>query len=627
MLDALRRFVGGWGGKVLLGVIVIMFGIVFGVADGPGFGGGDPNAVATVGETTVPPSRFVSTYYNSLQQASQRLGRRLTQEQARLLGVEQQALATVVSGATLDEYARELGIRLSDAELGRLIGEQAQFRDAEGRFDRDRFRDAIRNAQTTETAFVDDQNRAAVRAQIASASITGNLTPDVFAQAAARFAGETRVVDAIVVTPDIAGRPAAPTDADLRAYFEANKASYDAPEYRKVALLKLEPEDIAEPNAIDADAVRADYDRRVASYTTPERRRLQQVRFPSRESADAAAKALSEGALFETVLSENGISASDADLGVVTKRQLPDPAVADAAFSLPLNQHSEVIDGRFGPVIVRATVIEPETVRSFQEVEGDIRKQLALEAAADRIGDLYARIEDLRAGGASVEEAAREAGITVRVIDAIDARGLDAEGEPVADLPRQQELVRRVFEASQGPGLAGIELGTAGYAWFDVTEIEAARPRTFEEARARVETDWTAAEQARLLDAKAEQIEVKLKNEPAQEVAAAMEAELVRTEPLSRDARNATLGREGVAAAFNGPEGTVATVAPAADRRVVLRVAEVIAPAEAELVQAQRDRVEQSIATDMMQQVLAKLQNEYGATVNRDLVQAALNRL
>ena len=627
MLEALRSFVGGWGGKILLGLIVIMFGIVFGVADVPGFGGGDPNAVATVGETSVPPSRFVSTYFSSVQQASQRLGRRLTQEQARLLGLEQQAIATVVSGATLDEYARELGVRLSDAELGRMIGQQAQFRDSQGQFDRDRFRDAVRNAQTTEAAFVDDQNRAAVRAQIASASITGELVPNVFRNAAARFQGEKRTVEAVVVTPDQAGRPAAPTDVQLQEYFEANRTRYDAPEYRKLAVLKLEPEDLAEPGAVEADVVRAEYDRRRTSYTTPERRRIQQVRFASREKAEAALKALEDGTLFETVLADNNVSAADADLGVVTRSQLPDPTVAEAAFTLPLNQHSEIIDGRFGPVIVRPTEIQPEVVRSFEDVEEEIRQRLALEAAADRIGEIYARVEDLRAGGAAVEEAAREAGLTVRTVDAIDRQGRDADGNEVTDLPRQQDLLRQAFAASEGPGLAALELGTAGYAWFDVLAIEPTRPRTLEEARDRVVADWTRDEQSRLLDAKAEEIEAQLKTVPqADAVAQGANAELVRVEDIDRNARNPQIGREGVGAAFEGPDGSVATVTAGSDRRVVLRVTSVSPPAVLKLNDAQKARLEQSIAADIMQQVLTKLQNQYGATVNRQTVQAALSR-
>lgn len=626
MLEALRGFVGGWVAKIFLGLLIVSFA-VWGIA-GEVFGPGSNNAVATVGETTVPPARFVSTYYDSLQQASARFGRRLTQEQARLLGVEQQALASVVSGATLDEYARELGVRLSDAELGRLIGQQREFRDTQGRFDRDRFRDAIRRAQTTETAFVDDQNRAHVRAQIASATITGELTPDVYKDAAARYRGERRVIEALVVTPEQAGRPGVPTPAQLAAYFEANKARYDAPEYRRLAVLKLEPEDIAEPDAVDAAAVRADYDRRIATYTTPERRRIQQIRFPSREAADAAAKALAEGALFETVLAENKVSETDADLGTITRTQLPDPKVAEAAFSLPLNQPSDVIDGAFGPVIVRPTTIVPEQVRTFDEVEPEIRRDLALEVAAQRIGDLYAQVEDLRAGGASVEEAAQAAGLDVRIVEAVDRQGLDKAGQPVAGLPRARDLLTRAFAAAQGPGLAALELGTAGYAWFDVLEVEPTRPRTLDEVRDRVVADWTQAEQARLLDEKAAEIEAKLETgEPAAALAEAQGTELVRTEPITRADTNPTLGDDGVTAAFQGPEGSVATVTPATGRRVVLRVADILPPDDTTLPQAQIDRVEQEIANDLMQQVISKLQNEYGATVNRQLVQAALSRI
>ena len=624
MLEGLRRFVSGWPAKIFLGLLILSFA-VWGVASEGG--AGYSSGIASVGGTTVPASRFASTYYNSLRQASARFGRRLTQEQARLLGVERQALATVMSGATMDEYARTLGIRLSDEELGRLIGQTGDFLDGQGRFDRERFRDAVRNAQTTEAAFIDEQNRAAVRAQVGQASITGDLVPEVFAAAAARYRDQTRVFETITLTPEAAGVPPAPTDEQLKAYFEANASRYRAPEYRTLALLKLEPEDIATPETVDAAQVRADYDARIAAYTTPERRQVQQLVFPSREKADAAAKALADGALFETVMQENGISASSADLGLLTKPQLPDPAVRDAAFALELNAPSEVIDGRFGPVIVRATRIEPEAVRPFEEVEGEIRRELALREAADRIGSIHARVEDLRAGGTNVREAAKEAELAVREV-VVDRQSLDPKGERITDLPVSAQLLRQSFETRVGEAPAALEIGTAGYVWYDVEKIDPERALTMDEVRERVVADWTREEQGGLLEKRAEELADRLrKGADIAELAKEAGVEVVRTEPLRRNANNAVLGREGLSIGFAMAKGGVAVVTPAPERRTVMRVAEVIDPATPELSEAQDNRLQQAIASDLLQQVIAKLQSQYGTTVNEQALRTALNRI
>ena len=622
MLEALRRFVGSWVAKIFLGILIASFA-VWGIASG-GFGPGSSNAVATVGETTVPPARLRLTYRNAHEAASQRVGRRLTQEQARLLGVEQQAISQVISGATLDEYGRRLGIRLSEEELGRLIAQQRQFLDSQGRFDIARFEDAARQAELSRESFVEEQNVAALRAQIGNATVAGELMPDVYERAAATFANERRVADVATITAAEAGTPSAPTNAQLAAFFEANRTSYRAPQYRKVALLKLEPADIADPAAVDPQAVAADYEARRARYTTPERRTIQQLRFNSRADAEAARKALDEGALFESVLAEYEINPETIELGTFARDAVPDPAIRDAAFALPLNAPSDVIDGRFGPVIVRAVAIEPEVVRPQAEVESEIRETLARQDAAARISDLYAVIEDARAGGATVEEVARANDLQVRVIDALDADGRGADGAPIAPaLPAPQSLVAEVFRTDPGAPTNALELGTAGYVWFDVLGVEEERDRTLDEVRDRVTADWTAAEQAKLLDAKAEEIAAAARGvEPLAAVTAAQ-----RTEPFGRNANLPLLGREGVEAAFAGPVGHVAVTTPAPGTRNVLEVVRILPPEEAELPEAVADNVNRGVANDLLTQVIVRLQSEYGATVNRPLIQSSLNRL
>ena len=50
---------------------------------------------------------------------SQQFGTRLTREQAMALGIDQQVLAQLVSGAVLDEQARKLGLGVSKDRIAR----------------------------------------------------------------------------------------------------------------------------------------------------------------------------------------------------------------------------------------------------------------------------------------------------------------------------------------------------------------------------------------------------------------------------------------------------------------------------------------------------------------------------
>ena len=64
-----------------------------------------------------------------------------------------------------------------------------------------------------------------------------------------------------------------------------------------------------------------------------------------------------------------------------------DPAVADAAFALEQGASSAPVAGRFGPVLVRVTQIQPEAVRPFEEVAAELRQELARQRAQGRDRD------------------------------------------------------------------------------------------------------------------------------------------------------------------------------------------------------------------------------------------------
>ena len=56
--------------------------------------------------------------------------------------------------------------------------------------------------------------------------------------------------------------------------------------------MKLEPADIADAASVTEEEIRAEYDKRKDSFRTPETRTIEQLTFPSRAEADAAAAKL-----------------------------------------------------------------------------------------------------------------------------------------------------------------------------------------------------------------------------------------------------------------------------------------------------------------------------------------------
>ena len=129
---------------------------------------------------------------------------------------------------------------------------------------------------------------------------------------------------------------------------EANKKRYAAPEYRKFSYVRLEPQDISDPSAISDTQVKEDYEKNTSRYTTPETRAIEQLVFKSPEAAKAAFDSLKAGATFDKLITAEGKTEADTQLGTLAKDKIADKAVADAAFSLNVNEVSPVVQGTFG---------------------------------------------------------------------------------------------------------------------------------------------------------------------------------------------------------------------------------------------------------------------------------------
>ena len=622
MLEALRSFVGSWAAKILLVLLVGSFAL-WGIS-GSLLGQGDVNTVATIGETKVPARDFVAAYQRNLGQIQQQTRQRLTREQARTFGVEARAFSDVVAFGTLDEYARRSGLSLSEDSLVRMIGENPQFQDSTGTFNRDTFRRAVYEAQMREADFVDAQNASAIRSQITRGFATGEVLPDVFAQALGEFSNETRVIDYVTVTPTAVGIVARPDDSTLQAWFEERKADYAAPEYRKLTLLQINPELIADEKAVSADQVAADYEARRANYEVPEKRRVQQVVFVDREAADALAAKVAEGELFDTAITDAGLTSND--LGLVAQGEVPN-AIGEAEFALELNGVSPVIDGPFGPTLVRGTEIAQPRTTPLAEVEADIRRDLALRTAADRVNDLYEAIEDSRAGGASLPEIASKLDLDVRTIENVDRTGRDASGAVIGDIPSSPTLLARAFEAQIGQQGSPIDGDQGGYTWVDVDEITPTRDRAFAEVADRVAQDWISAERARLVAEKADAIAAGLKEGATMAALAADNGlSVVTTQPLKRNAQGDAFPRSAVEAAFNGgPDVVFVAEGITAPERIVGKVTAVAGdetPPPAETMELANE----GAANDLLNQFIGNLQSEYAVTRNDAVIDAALTR-
>ncbi|MDX8495415.1 peptidyl-prolyl cis-trans isomerase [Mesorhizobium sp. VK22B] len=630
MLGLLRSAAGTWVAKALLSLLVVSFA-VWGISGRLSGTLGGHHSVITAGGTTVSINEYRLAYDRQINMLSQQYGQRITHEQAKLLGLDNQVLAQLVSGAVLDEQARKLGLGLSKDRLAELTREDPAFKGPSGQFDRRTFEYLLRQVGMRPEDYLRNRSQVAVRQQIVEAISDGLKAPQTFLKAVALYRGEDRTIDYLVLPKTLVQPIEAPSDSALKTYFEANKKNYAAPEYRKFSYIRLEPQDIMDPTAVTDSQVADDYNKNKARYTTPEMRTIEQLVFKTPDAAKAAYDSLKTGATFDKIVTAEGKTQADTLLGTLAKEKIADKAVADAAFSLNANEVSPVVQGAFGPVLLRVTEIKPQVVKPLSEVSDQIRKDLALGEASRILLDVHDSYEDTRASGASLAQAADKLKLKVVTIDAIERTGQRPDGTIVNDLPQSADLIKAVFEAEPNQENEGLTTADNGFVFYEVQSITPARDRTLDEVRQKVAADWTAAETDKRLDAKAKELEKRLKAGTTLDVIAGeLKLEKQTKRGLKREADDADFGKEGAAAMFGvGEGGTGVIPSPTGDGQILFKVAEVFEPAGADGSSVPDDAQKSfsaGMSDDLLDQLVAQLQSQYDVRIDPSAVSQAQTR-
>jgi peptidyl-prolyl cis-trans isomerase D len=625
MLDTLRKYASGWVAQLLMAVLVLSFA-VWGVSDI--FTGFHANSIAQVGSAQVSLAEFQRRYDIAMQTLSARLGQAISPQQAIQFGVPNQILNQLVFEATLDDAANKMGIGISNQTLGEKISQDPQLFGPSGTFDRSYLNNLISAQRMTQDQFIINRREQYIRDQIVDAFGGGLVAPDAYMRAIHEYTTEERSISYLVINAPSQADIADPSEADLADYFAAHKSEYRTPELRALQYFTLSPDQIANAADVsDADAKQR-YDSQTARFSTPEKRDVQQIVFKDRAAAAAAAAAISSGKTFDDILAEQKLKPADVDLGLITRDKIIDPAVAKAAFALPEGGVSGVVDGQFGPVIVRVTKIEPAVVTPFDQVKESLKKEIATERAASSIQNLHDAIEDMRAGGATLDEVSAKYDLKLVKVAAVDSNGNNADGKPVADLPKG--LVSAAFQSDVGLENNPLEPAPATYVWYTVTNVTAPRDRTLSEVHDQVVSAWKDEQRQKKLTAESDAAKSRLDGGTAiATVGTDLSLPVQTADSLTRRSKpSGDLSAAVIQAAFTGPKGTVEAADGAQPMtRVLLVVNDVTTPTyfsgAPDLAQAQT-QLSSQMEDDLLALYGAQIRSHTEVRLNQAALQQAL---
>jgi len=428
MLQRIREGSQGWVAKVIVGGIIVTFAL-FGAQSLISYFGSGSNDAATVNGESISRQAVETQVQRGI-----RSGQTPPEQERQFRG---QVLDQLIRQRTLDQYASEGGLHISDSQLDQLIVSLPEFQDQNGRFSDELFTNRLAQAGYTPASFRRELRADTLRRQIQQGlAASAFLLPSEKARLASLQQQQRTFRYAQLTAADLE-QPVAPSDADLQQYYDQHQEDFRRPEQVKVNYLVLNQEDVAKDVEVTDDQLQRAYEQARAEaprevshilVTFGDDRTEQQAR----ERLVEVQSKLEQGTDFADLAreySDDSSSAGDGgDLGTIQKGFFGDD-FDDAAFSLDPGQVSQIVQTQYGLHLIKMTGID---IPSFEDDRESLAQQVKLEQSRSLFNERVQKLTDDAYQADDLSSVADELGLTVQTSDWFSQ---DAGGEGVLSNP------------------------------------------------------------------------------------------------------------------------------------------------------------------------------------------------
>jgi len=358
--------------------------------------GGSANYAAKVNDQEISRGQFENAFAGERNRMQQQLGDQFSELAANegyMKNLRQQTLNRLIDEALLDQYAREIGLSISDDQVKKAIFSTPAFQN-DGKFDNTRY-----NAIVNQMGMTPDQYAQALRNQLTTQQLINAVVGTDFmlkgeADELATLVSQQRIVREATFDVNALAAKQQASDEEVKSYYEQNKNNFTSPEQFRVSYIKLDAAAMQE-NATDAE-IQSYYDQHQDQFTQPQRNRFSIIQTKTEAEAKAALDELNKGTDFATVAKEKStdiISAKNGgDMGWLEEGTTPDE-LKNAGLK-EKGQLSGVIKSSVGFLVVRLDDITPATTKPLADVRDDIAAKVKQEKALDGFYALQQKVSD-----------------------------------------------------------------------------------------------------------------------------------------------------------------------------------------------------------------------------------------
>jgi len=502
MLHFFRSFMHSRIGVFLALGFLVLIALAFAAADVTGSGqfgsvtGGD--RVASVGNRKISTAELGQAATSALDQTKQD-NPGLTMAAFVAAGGLGETLDQLIDRAAISVFGENHGVVASDRLVDSEIAKIDAFNGLDGKFNQNTFKAVLAQKGLTEAGLRRDIADGLVAREMLVPAAFGSRLPTGLVARYAALLTESRA-GTVGLLPAAAFAPKGePNAAELTAFYTAHQSSYIRPERRVIRYAVFDDSAIRNVPAPTEAEIAARYNGNKALYAPSELRKITQIILPT----EAAAKA---------VLAE--VDGGKTGLATATLNPLARPAlasqtseaVASAAFAAAKGKVAGPVRAPLGWALIRIDTVEAKPGKTLDQARAEIATDLAAIKKRTALSDFTAKVEDEFDHGGSLGDVIKELSLTLQQTDPLTANGqvYGKDAKAPAELTRVLQTAFAMEREGQ-PQLAEVVPGKQ-FVLYDVSQITPSVAAPIAEIRPAVMADLMLAKGAAAAKAAAEKV-------------------------------------------------------------------------------------------------------------------------
>ena len=507
MITFIRKALTSWFALGLLGLVLLAFAVT-GVGDpfGTKGGGAKGSALARVGKSDVSEAGFLNEYDRIMRRARE-TNPKLTAAEAVAQGSIGQVLDQMVASTALEDFGKSAGVTVSDRAVDGEIASIPAFQSG-GKFDQATYQRVLKLQRISERELREGLHGDLIRKQLVTPVAMATRVPRLLAEPYATLLLQLRSGAVATIATAAMPAPAAPTEAQLTAYYKINAARFTIPERRGFRYALVDGTTIGASATVSDAEIQKYYEANRETLGGAEQRQLLQVVVPDQAKASAFVAAVRAGGSFAAEAAKLGFAATDTDLGLLSQSKFAaatSTAVATAAFSAAPGAIAGPVQSSFGWHVVQVARIVAPKGRSLSEAKAEIVTTLRKAKADALLADTVAKIEDALSNKTSFVDVAKAHALAIVSVPPVTRDGrTDAPGYAVP--AAAQPLIAKAFDSDPADGPALQQLGKEQFAMLEPGDVVPPTPLPLAKVRDAVAAQWSVEQRVRAAKAAADTV-------------------------------------------------------------------------------------------------------------------------